>query len=139
MPRHGMKFCIVCNPDGNGSTGEPGTEAVGKYYNERTEKSQCHTGWLPVCKQCAEDFEHVRSIKYFDGTQSWKLTDNKDPLINAGGYLHDWHKENLITLEVDGRLVDKCVCSKCGAVGYYFMKAFAPEYGCSISSEVKRP
>jgi hypothetical protein len=135
MSRHGMKYCIVCNPNGNGSTGHPGIEAVGKYYNQRTSKDQYHTGWLPVCKQCAEEFSPYHRIEYFNGTKTVRLTDNKDPKINAGPYVHDWQKENLVTLEVDGKLVDKLVCSKCGAVGYFFMIAMAPEFGCSVPSD----
>jgi hypothetical protein len=126
---------MICNPEGNGSTGCEGTEAVGVYYLERTERHQFNSGWIAVCSDCAESVERYFRVEYFSGKKTERLTDNKDPRIRAGPYVHDWHKENLVTLEVDGKLVDKLVCSKCGAVGYFFMRGMAPEFGCSVPSD----
>ena len=132
MPRHGKKFCMLCNLYGNGSTGEEGTEAVGTYYLQRTSKDQFNTGYIAVCEYCAEQTEPYFDIEYFTGKKTERLTANKDPRIHNGPYEHDWSKQNLITLEVDGRLVDHLICNKCGAECYYFMKAIAPHDGCSV-------
>ena len=132
MSRHGKKFCMICNPDGNGSTGDVGTEAVGRYYLSRTNKDQFQSGWISVCKDCAIQTEQYYRIEYFDGNKTSRLTDNKDPRILSGPYQHNWQKENLVTIEVDGKLVDHLICSKCGAECYYFMKDLAPHEGCSV-------
>jgi hypothetical protein len=126
---------MICNPEGNGSTGCEGTEAVGVYYLERTGRNQFNSGWIAVCSDCSESIERYFRVEYFSGKKTERLTDNKDPRIRSGPYVHDWHKENLVTLEVDGKLVDKLVCSKCGAVGYFFMRGMAPEFGCSVPSD----
>jgi len=54
MGRHGLKYCLLCNPDGNGTSGEDGTEAIGKYYLPKD-------GWIPVCEGCARTVD-----KYYD-------------------------------------------------------------------------
>lgn len=137
MSRHGKKFCMICNPEGNGTTGIEGSEAVGKYYLQRDCKDQFQTGWISVCEYCAASFEKYHRIEYFDGRiKTARLTDNKDPILHNGQYEHDWHKQNLITMEVDGRMVDHLICSKCGAECYYFMKAMAPINGCSVPDEM---
>jgi len=132
MVRYGKKFCMICNPEGNGTTGEEGTEAVGRYYLQRTSKNQFNSGWIAVCQDCAESVEKYFRIEYFSGKHTVRLTDNKDPRIHAGLYEHDWSKQNLVTIEIDGKMVDHLICQKCGAECYYFMKALAPEDGCSI-------
>ncbi len=132
MGRHGMKYCIICNPEGNGSHGIEGTEAVGKYFNEKTNNNQLQTGWLPVCARCAKDFVDIFPIIFFDGTKTKVKKMNDDPRINSGSYEHDWSKDNLVTMEIDGMLVDHCVCSKCGAEGHWFGAPFAPKKGCSV-------
>jgi hypothetical protein len=130
--RHGKKYCMICNPNGNGTTGEEGTEAVGRYLLLRESKDQYQTGWIAVCADCAETTEKYFRIEYFSGKKTERLTDNKDPRLLAGPYEHDWQKQNLVTIEVDGKLVDHLICSKCGAECYSFMKDLAPHEGCSV-------
>ena len=130
---------MICNPGGNGSNGEEGTEAIGRYFLKKESRHQYNSGWISVCKDCAESTERYFRIEYFSGAKTIRLTDNKDPKISAGPYVHDWGKQNLITLEVDGKLVDHLVCSKCGAECYFFMRALAPEYGCSIPDDATQP
>jgi len=36
-----MQYCL-CNPDGNGTSGEDGTEAIGKYYVEDIPRDTAH-------------------------------------------------------------------------------------------------
>jgi hypothetical protein len=138
MGRHGKKFCMICNPFGNGVKGNEGTEAVGRYYLPRESKNQYQTGWISVCEYCAQNFEKYHRIEYFSGKKTSLLTDNKDPKLHNGPYEHNWNKENLVTMEVDGRMVDHIICSKCGAECYYFMEAMAPINGCSIPDEVEK-
>ena len=131
--RHGKKFCMICNPDGNGTRGIAGTEAVGRYYNQKIGRRQFQTGWIAVCEDCAEIIPSDFAVEYFDGRKSKEQQKmNSDPRICAGPYNHDWSKDNLVTMEVEGKLVDHCICSKCGAEGYWFGAPFAPNPGCTI-------
>lgn len=132
MPRHGKKFCMICNPEGNGIEGMKGTEAVGTYFLKRTSNNQFNSGHIAVCEYCSKQTEPYFKIDYFSGERTVRLTENKDPRIHAGTYEHDWSKQNLVTIEVDGKMVDHLICNKCGAECYYFMKALAPDRGCSI-------
>ena len=138
MSRHGKKFCMICNPEGNGTTGIEGSGAVGRYYLQRDSKDQFQTGWISVCEYCAQDFKKYHRIEYFNGTKTSRLTDNNDPRIHGGPYEHDWQKENLVTIEIDGKLVDHLICSKCRAECYYCMKDFAPHEGCSVPDEEEK-
>jgi hypothetical protein len=130
---------MICNPEGNGTTGNEGTEAVGRYYLQRQMKDQFNTGWIAVCEDCAESIEQYFRIERFNGKKTVRLTDNKDPRLFAGPYVHDWSKQNLVTTEVDGKAVDHLICSKCGAECYFFMRALAPEFGCSIPDDATQP
>lgn len=134
MGRHGKKFCMICNPYGNGSAGTPGTEAVGRYYLKRETSDQFQTGWISICNNCVDTILNTDyKIEFFNGLVSGgKKEINTDPRINAGPYDHNWSKDNLVTMEIDGKLVDHCVCGKCGAEGYWFGAPFAPLKGCSI-------
>lgn len=139
MGRHGKKFCMICNPYGNGSKGTPGTEAIGRYYLKRETPNQFQTGWIAVCEDCAIRTEKYYEIEYFDGRKQSRLTDNNDTRIHSGRYEHDWQKENLVTIEVDGKMVDRLICSKCGAEYYRSsMKDKFPRYGCSINDEEEK-
>jgi hypothetical protein len=132
MVRHGKKFCMICNPEGNGSTGMEGTEAIGRYYLQRASKNQFNSGWIAVCSGCAEATEKYFRIEYFNGAKTVRLTDNKDPRLFAGPYEHHWEKQNLVTMEIEGKAVDHLICSKCGAGCYFFMRAIAPHDGCKV-------
>jgi len=61
--RHGKKFCMVCNPNGNGITGEEGSEAVGRYYLQRTSKVDGKMVDHLVCEKCGcECYYFMRAI-----------------------------------------------------------------------------
>jgi len=137
MPKHGRKFCLICNPEGNGSNGCEGTEAVGVYYLERTERNQFNSGWIAVCTDCADMIEKYFRVDYFSGETTKRLTDNKDPKILAGPYEHNWDKLNLITIEIEGKAVDHLKCSKCGAEYYHRFMQEVPREGCSVPGDTE--
>lgn len=129
---------MICNPEGNGSTGKEGTEAVATYFLSKSSSLGAVTGNIPVCEGCAETVSPFFDIVYFDGRVS-KLPpnalSNPDPKINSGIYSHDWEKLSLMGIEVEGKVVDQYKCKKCGAEGYWTLADFLPESGCSSPSE----
>jgi len=114
MPRHGKDYCMLCNPYGNGTSGEEGTEAIGWYYlPPGTSKNQDFSGEIPVCKWCAYTVETVGfEVKPIEGRHE----DHEffQERVGDESCNHDWEKESLVT-EVGG--YDKMKCLKCGAEG----------------------
>lgn len=99
-----MKYCLLCNPDGNGIDGEEGTEAVAKYYLKKR-SGQAYSGWIPVCKFCASNIKNVGfEIIYFDKKNKIEETYNCNCIFR---------KKNLVTSN-DGDLRDIWKCEKCG-------------------------
>jgi hypothetical protein len=134
MGRHGKKFCMICNPFGNGSRGMPGTEAVGVYYLPKG-KNQMIYGNISVCENCANSTSPYFKVTYFDGAERKppiSLLSNSDPKIKSGIYHHKWDKMSLVGIEIDGNIVDHYKCLKCGAEGYWRLADFTPDCGCSI-------
>lgn len=109
--RHGMRYCMICNPDGNGTRGEPGTEAIGKYCLGRG-PSQAASGWIPVCENCAETVKPYHKVTFFDARNRESGTKNRQETCQT--CQHDWYKANLVTLEDDEGLYDQWRCEKCG-------------------------
>jgi hypothetical protein len=109
-----MKYCLLCNPDDNGTRGEQGTNAVAKYYLPQG-PNQISSGWIPVCLSCADSVKQYYTICNFDGTD-YIFQDGEEEIdINSGPYKHDWGKTNLVTQEDSkGRFFDLMECSKCG-------------------------
>ena len=110
-----MKFCILCNEWGNGSEGEPGTEAVAKYYLDPKDKGkdQINTGWVAICNECVSWVSVHREIVYLKGhsrspEQEYKYT------MDSGKYYHNLTKESLVTQIGNSEIFDWMKCVKCG-------------------------
>lgn len=128
---------MICNPEGNGTKGEPGTEAIGIYYLPKG-KNQIIYGNIPVCESCAKSTSPYFEVTNFDGTKRktpTSLLNNSDPKIKSGNHQHKWDKMSLVGIEIDGNIVDHYRCLKCGAEGYWRLADFTPDVGCSVPDE----
>lgn len=116
MPRHGMQYCLLCNPHGNGTSGADGTEPIGKYYVEDIPgEEQVTTGWHGVCEPCAK---MIRGQGYevipLDGHEDhpfFAASDDQAEDVEHECEDPSWTKESLVT-EADG--FDWIVCDDCG-------------------------
>lgn len=116
MPRHGMQYCLLCNPFGNGTSGEEGTEAIGKYYVENQRGVDQHTtGWHGVCPSCARDMMNTgRNVIPLDGHEDHPVfADQGDEEESVEHECEDpsWTKVSLVT-EDEG--FDWVECDECG-------------------------
>jgi hypothetical protein len=114
MPRHGMQYCLLCNPLGNGTEGEDGTEAIGKYYVEDIPGEDQHTtGWHGVCADCAEIVAPTNDVQPLPGHEDHPFfADGGD---GNGDVTHDcddptWTKHSLVTEDAGFDWV-QCECS----------------------------
>ena len=105
MPRRKMSECFDC----------PGEPAVGKYHLPR--RTNCLSGWFPVCEFCAKAYSRWHTIEYYPGCEP-KPEANGDPDCD-----HQWDKASLVT-EVGG--YDRMVCTRCGATGKRYAVGTAP-------------
>jgi hypothetical protein len=128
-----MKFCMLCNPWGNGTRGDEGTEAVAKYYLP-PHLSQNGSGWIPVCAGCTHvvrEFEIV-PLDHAKDHPCWakqREDAERETAMRSGPYDHDWRKDNLVT-QPDGG--DFWKCEKCGLRVKFFMGQGRPDRGCTV-------
>jgi len=92
-----MQYCLICNPDGNGTSGEDGTEAIAKYYVENIQdKDQITTGWHALCEGCTEYLQGTVDITPLDGHENHPLfSDDADVTHECDD--PTWTKESLVT------------------------------------------
>jgi len=94
-----FKYCLLCNPDENGLTGEEGSEAKGKYYLKKG-KNQAFSGWIPICDFCCGMAERQGyEVVYFDDQEKKKT----ETCGNCA-----FEKKNLVTFGNDIRDIWKC-------------------------------
>jgi hypothetical protein len=130
MGRRGMKYCLLCNVCGNGSSGD--VVAIAKYYIPKSFRlddgsKPGTTGWIPVCRYCAD------SVKRWN-PQFELIYFNTDDESLAEIYYHKLggSKINLVSNE-DG--TDTFICEKCGKKVNVRMGQRSV-YGCSIPDVV---
>ena len=116
MGRHGLQYCLLCNPFGNGTSGTDGTEAIGKYYLENIPGTDQHTtGWHAVCEPCAKMAENqgyeVLPLKDTEDHPFFEGDDEMDEEVTHDCENPSWTKESLVT-EKEG--FDWVKCDKCG-------------------------
>lgn len=114
MPRHGMQYCLFCNPFGNGTTGDPGTEAIGKVYVENEPGVDQHTtGWHGFCADCAQRFipNHFPDPQPLDGHEHHSLFQQGEDTPSHDCEDPTWTKLSLVT-ETGG--YDVIRCDECG-------------------------
>lgn len=114
MPRHGLKYCLFCNPFGNGTTGDPGTEAIGKVYVENEPGVDQHTtGWHAFCAYCAERFipNNFADPQPLEGHEDHPVFGNDTEEIRHACEDPEWAKQSLVT-ENGG--YDIVQCTECG-------------------------
>lgn len=118
MGRHGLQYCLFCNPFGNGTSGDPGTEAIGKVYVEDEPGVEQHTtGWHGFCAECAEYFipRAFSEWEPLPGHEDHPLfTENDDGEVRS--IAHDcenptWQKQSLVTEDGGHDIVR---CEDCG-------------------------
>lgn len=110
MGRHGMSYCLLCNPFGNGSSGTDGTEAIGKYYlPDYPGEDQHSTGWHGVCEICADMVENQGfAVEPLPGHEDHDFFQPEpSPDMEDACDSHDWHKESLVT-ESEGYDIVRC-------------------------------
>lgn len=114
MPRHGMKYCLLCNPHGNGTSGEEGTEAIGKYYVENIPGTDQHTtGWHGVCGPCARSvMRQGHEVTPLDGYEDHPVfADEEDEDVHHECEDPSWTKVSLVTEDAGFDWVE---CDECG-------------------------
>lgn len=115
--RHSMKYCLECNPLWNGSYGEDGTEAIGRFYVENREGvDQFLTGWMGLCEDCVQTFlARGRDVEPLEGHEDNPLfeTDEENDVVHECDS-PDWSKHSLVT-ESGG--FDWVQCEHCGIWG----------------------
>ncbi|MCK4544879.1 hypothetical protein KAU43_05020 [candidate division WOR-3 bacterium] len=135
MGRHGMKYCLLCNPDGNGIKGDTGTEAIGKYFLEK-EPNQCTNGWIPVCEYCISTVPfYVSPLPKAKNHPYWvKIKENEEleKKLSGGSFKHDWDKVNLITKRDSSGLYDLRKCTKCGLEIKWRGLGCPADNGCTV-------
>lgn len=135
MGRHGMKYCLLCNPYGNGLTGYKGTEAVAKYYlPPDSADGQATSGWIPICEGCIAPIKQYFKVILLTGEEivNGKERMNQE-LLHGGQYNHAWEKQNLVTQKDPRGMYDLLKCKKCGAeIKRRELNKPLIEKGCSV-------
>lgn len=115
--RRSMDYCLVCNPEWNGSYGKEGTEAIAKHkVKNYPGEDQFFTGWQGLCEKCARSFKNTnKKIQPLPGFEEHGLFDDS----NEWNGVHDcenptWEKFSLVT--EDGGF-DWVQCKECGLWG----------------------
>lgn len=138
MPRRGMKVCLLCVPEGNGTRFyepwekerdpefEQMVNAVGKYFLPR--RSGARSGWIPVCEDCAAMVARQGyPVEYFDKRPKPQI----GPHISMDGpYNHKMYKVSLVT-EKGG--YDIWACSKCNGRIHRRLGQDLPKTGCTVA------
>lgn len=116
MPRHGMQYCLLCNPFGNGTSGSEGTEAIGKYYVENIPGEDQHTtGWHGVCEMCAKMvMNQGYEVTPLDGYEDHPVFADIEEDVEHECDDPSWTKASLVT-ESEG--FDWVQCDDCGIYG----------------------
>lgn len=102
MPRHGMQYCLLCNPFGNGTSGEDGTEAIGKYHVENQRGVDQHTtGWHGLCPPCARSMMRAgHNVIPLDGHENHPVfsdSEGEDETVEHDCDNPSWTKHSLVT------------------------------------------
>lgn len=136
MGRHGLKYCMICNPDWNGMEGQEGTEAIGKYFLYPAPR-QSTSGWIPVCVECADILPvHVVPLRSKRNHPYWiaKMEQEREKQQPRGKYIHDWDKCELVTQRDKDGLYNTWECRKCKYRVKYRLMGRPDELGCPLDA-----